>query len=239
VRTLGIDLASRPDKTGVCVLRWGEDEAVPERLEVGAADDALAALAGDVDAVGIDAPFGWPVDFADLVAGRMAAGPWSTALRDRLRFRRTDAHVRARTGRWPLSVSSDLIAVPAMRCVLLLERLGVTDRSGDGRVFETYPAAALSRWGLTARGYKGRDGAAKREALVEALTRAAPWLRLSSAERARCVAEDDALDALVASLLARAAACGLTEPPPPEHRAAARTEGWIHLPTGLLADLAP
>jgi hypothetical protein len=78
--------------------------------------------------VGIDAPFGWPAAFVAMMArhhgalGDAAGGSvvgvpeWSPAQRDQLRFRRTDVVVRGALGRWPLSVSSDLIAIVAMRC---------------------------------------------------------------------------------------------------------------------------
>ena len=43
----------------------------------------------------------------------------------------------------------------------------------------------------------------------------------------------DALDALIASLTARAAAQGSTMPPQRGQLVAARREGWIHLPREL------
>ena len=53
-----------------------------------------------------------------------------------------------------------------------------------------------------------------------------------------CRRSDHALDAVIAALNARAAALGLTATPGAEQLDAARTEGWIALPTGNLADLA-
>jgi hypothetical protein len=44
-------------------------------------------------------------------------------------------------------------------------------------------------------------------------------------------------DALIASLTARAVALGRTLRPDDGHATAARTEGWIHLPTGGLSGL--
>jgi len=238
MRTLGVDLASQPAKTGVAVLSWAEEGgARVEQLTLGADDATLEALCAEVDAVGIDAPFGWPEAFTEMLGGATPA-PWSDDARDRLRFRRTDHAVRAALGRWPLSVSSDLIGVPAMRCHGLLHRLGVEDRSGDGRVFETYPALGLSRWGLPSKGYKGKRGVEVRRALVSRLRAEAPWLHLTRGQVAQLVAEDDALDAMVAGLLARAAVLGHVEPVPPADREAARAEGWIVIPTpGSLAKL--
>nr|WP_276611049.1 DUF429 domain-containing protein [Kineococcus siccus] len=53
-----------------------------------------------------------------------------------------------------------------------------------------------------------------------------------------CAASDDAFDAVVAALTARAAAVGAATRPAQGQRAAAAREGWIALPTGPLADLA-
>ena len=59
------------------------------------------------------------------------------------------------------------------------------------------------------------------------------------AETELCLASDDAFDALVAALVARAVAAGLVEPIPGEERAAARKEGWIAVPReGSLERLA-
>jgi hypothetical protein len=68
------------------------------------------------------------------------------------------------------------------------------------------------------------------------LAEAAPWLDLGQQHNALS-ASDDLLDAVVASLTARAVAIGTTILPDEEHSAAARQEGWIHLPNGALGDL--
>lgn len=105
------------------------------------------------DWTGIDAPFGWPAEFLEAITQWATQGAWAKRDRDRLRFRETDRFVQ-RTARLPLSVSSDRIAVPAMRCASLLTALGERragaggsiDRSGDDRVVEVYPGAALVQW---------------------------------------------------------------------------------------------
>ncbi|MEZ4452695.1 MAG: DUF429 domain-containing protein [Nannocystaceae bacterium] len=241
MRTLGIDLASQPAKTGVASVDWSEGRAAVVEVDRRADDARLDALAREADAIGVDAPFGWPRAFCEFVAAHRRGsidGPWSDARRDQLRFRRCDRWIHARTGRWPLSVSSDLIAIPAMRCAALLGRLGVVDRSGDGRVFEVYPAAALAAWSLPRASYKDDRRPARAE-LLAALTARAPWLALPEALRGRCEASDDCLDALLSALIARAAAVGLTARPDPEDRELAREEGWIALPTpGSLERLA-
>lgn len=224
--TLGVDLASAAEKTAAAAIEWTSGRAILRRLLLGCDDALLLAIPADV--IGIDAPFGWPVAFQALLAELHTAPAWTTEWRDRLRFRETDRVVRAATGRWPLSVSTDLIGVPALRCRGLLERLGVQDRSGDGRVFEVYPAAALKRWGLPASGYKKKATDARR-AVVDALKIRAPWLEWGAFE-ALAVASHDALDAVIAALATRAAALGRYAAPDAAMAQAARIEGWIVLP---------
>jgi predicted nuclease with RNAse H fold len=237
MRTLGVDLASDPERTGLCTLEWdsGRARVAGLRVGVGTDDDALVEEHGHAAATGIDCPFAWPAGFLAFLCGttRLAAAPspkWSKAYRDSLRFRTTDVKVHELTKHWPLSVSSDLIAVAAMRCQGLLVRMGVRDRSGDGRVFEVYPAAALKRWGLPCRKYKGQNGQAVREDLVTQMVARAPWLGLDAEQLDLLKASDDALDALVASLNDRAAWLGLTLRPGDDERREAAREGWIAIP---------
>jgi len=69
-----------------------------------------------------------------------------------------------------------------------------------------------------------------REALLAALQAQAPWLAWDEGSRDACVRSDDALDAVLAALIARAGALGLTARPEGEDLELARREGWIHLP---------
>jgi hypothetical protein len=227
--TLGIDLASQAKSTAACLLEWTSTGAEVVEAAMGCGDDELDALIRRADAVGIDAPLGWPIAFRRAVAD-WTDDRWETDLRDRLRFRLTDHRVRTVFGRWPLSVSTDLIALPAMRAMALLRRHGAQDRSGgDGRFFEVYPAATLHIWGLPSRGYKGSSPSAlqTREGLLQGLLRQLPGLT----NALPCADDDNLFDALVASMTARAAAMGLTQAPQVDERPTAVEEGWIHLPT--------
>ena len=92
-------------------------------------------------------------------------------------------------------------------------------------------------WGIERGAYKTSKVSERREAemgaraeLVAALEAKAPWLGWAPEARAACVMSDDALDALLAALIARAAALQLTFSPPAEEVELARREGWIHLP---------
>lgn len=234
--TVGVDLAAEPAKTALAILRWEDGGASVEALRVGVTDSDIVAAASTADKIGIDAPFGWPDAFVRFVAGHHAFAPLDVDLESReqrrpLTKRLTDLVVQHEFGVVPLSVSADRIAHVAFRCAGILSALGVTDRD-DGSAVEAYPAAALRTWGLTHRGYKG-SAATGFDDLVTSLTVAAPWLDLGPFEPL-CRSSDDAFDAVVTAVIARAAALGQTALPTPDQRATASREGWIHVPTDTL-----
>lgn len=239
VLTVGVDLAAEDTTTCLAAIRWDGGTARVEQLLTRVGNPQIVIAARSAAKVGIDCPFGWPVPFIEFVLehdrGRVSprAGrpiDW----RRRLANRMTDLVVRETIPLVPLSVSADRIGHAAMRCAALLAELAEDgadiDRSGrSGLVVEAYPAASLHRWGLTHRGYKRRANTANLAVLVDGLSAAAPWLDLG-AYVDLCRTNDDAFDAVVAALTARAAVCGLTAPPTDEHMAVARREGWIAIP---------
>jgi predicted nuclease with RNAse H fold len=250
MRTLGIDLAANPLKTGACLIDWGEGGARIEALEPICDDALLLELARRADKVAIDAPFGWPREFVNAVATHTRGGLWPGAhrtstedqarFRAALSFRETDRatvdYLARLTTRGnhprPLSVSTDRIGVTAMRCAQLLNRMAPgaqLDRTGAGNVVEVYPAAALSIWGLASSRYKGMAGRPALERLTDQILSALP-LEVPASQRSLLSSRDDCFDALVASLVGRLAALGLTIEPHEDQRELARTEGWIHLP---------
>lgn len=158
MRTLGIDLSSMPKATAACLINWHDERAEVQPPILRCTDDKLDTLISQANAIGIDAPFGWPRAFVEAVACWQLS-TWSSDIRKRLQFRETDLHVQREIGIWPLSVTSNFIALPAMRAMALLQRHGVTDRSGDGRFFEVYPAGSLHCWKMRSRGYKRIDEA--------------------------------------------------------------------------------
>src|SRR5688500_1804398 len=187
MRTLGIDLASQAKKTAYCAIEWVSERALVELPQTGRAEADVLDEMERADWIGIDAPFGWPDAMVTAIADYAETGHWpETATPARLRYRETDwfvhkiiAEERDRSV-WPLSVSSDRIAVCAWRCANLLrlysdrtgwtlDRVGVSGPSGmDGPpdtprpsglvaqtgVVEVYPAGALAMWGLRHKGYK-------------------------------------------------------------------------------------
>jgi hypothetical protein len=244
VLTIGVDLAAEPVRTALAALEWTGRTAVVRSLVLGAEDGAIVDVSRDAAVIGIDCAFGWPLEFAAFVSAhtRREVSPRSLAGRDwrrRLAYRETDRIAREVTGRWPLSVSTDRLGMTAMRCAELLDAFAESgedvDRSGGGRLVEAYPAAALRLWGVDTTGYKTRPEAVA--LAVDSLQRAAPWLELPPAALSLMQRSDDAFDAVIAALNARAHALGATLPIPDGLREAAEAEGWIAVPTGALADL--
>ncbi|GAA4284166.1 DUF429 domain-containing protein [Brevibacterium daeguense] len=234
---MGIDLAADPTRTGLAVVS-GNGRCIVEDVHVGADDDDVVEAISTADKAGVDVPMGWPDRFVQLIqahARGAVAAPASTGpeWRRGLAMRVTDRMVHRATGLTPLSVSTDRIAHPAMRWAGIEARLrdiGVdVARDGSGAVCEVYPAAALRRWSLPHRGYKGAKNAGERSALVVALSEKLARLEWNG-HRDLCVADDNALDAVLAALVAREVSHGRGEPPPEELRGTARREGWIWLP---------
>jgi predicted nuclease with RNAse H fold len=249
VRTLGVDLAAATKKTAVAVMEWVGGAVRLEYLSLDVGDQEIVELFGSSSMTGIDCPVGWPDAFLPFIAGHLNFDAHPVLDHDGIEGRRlltyrdTDRFVTARTGLIPLSVSADRLAHPAMRCAVIQAKIardvGPQARDGSGRLAEVYPAASLKLWGIHARGYKGRGApeAAKLSLILEDLARAAPWLDLAG-YRDDLAASDDMFDAVIASLTARAVSLGQTLRPGAGQAAAALSEGWIHLPSGPLSELA-
>ena len=194
------------------------------------------------DRVGVDIPLGWPTAFVDAVGEHHQRRPWAAPVDGdgmrALRLRETDRWITAAARRpsepnarcYPMSVSTNLIAIPAMRIAALL---GPFDRSGAERVMEVYPAAALFVWDLPYRGYKGhgaKQGAVRQELVRHLREQTSPWLTAEDADWHAIDESDHVLDALIASLVARAKHCGLCVESEGAKSDTARCEGWIALP---------
>jgi hypothetical protein len=112
-----------------------------------------------VHGIGIDAPFAWPLAFreaidahardGEAIDAHARDGSFPAGYRDRrLPLRASDLFV-AGVARRPLSVSTNLVGVTAMRCARLLHESGARRGErialgGDDRIAEISPAAALA-----------------------------------------------------------------------------------------------
>ncbi|MFW0783413.1 DUF429 domain-containing protein [Gordonia sp. CPCC 206044] len=241
MRTVGVDLAASPKNTAIAVVDWSDSGARVAELVMPADDARIRAIAAGAHRIGVDAPLGWPDDFVDFVAahhrGELPGGRGLDDIenRRRLAYRHTDRVVIENGWGRPLSVAADQIAHVAFRAVGLIADLGVTDRV-NGWVVEAYPAAALQQWGFTSRGYKGQANHITRREMIEDLSVSAPWLDLA-AHRQRMVHDDNAFDAVVTALIARAAALGHTCLPGAVDAPVAAREGWIHVPQCTVGQL--
>jgi predicted nuclease with RNAse H fold len=247
VITVGVDLGAEPKRTAVAMLEWDPDGVRLLELKTTADDDEILELALQADKTGIDCPLGWSDDFVAFVnehhAGSILSTPVDAAARVPLRYRATDLYlIEEKLGR-PLSVSSDLIAVPAMRAAGLLAamvRAGIeVDRAGvTGGVAETYPALAVRHWKLDGGKYKGAGNEENLSAMADKLRRGFRG-RLDFGEHRSAVRRsDDAFDAVVCSLVARATTVYRgTAQIPRGLIARARREGWIAVPTCRLDEL--
>lgn len=240
MRTAGIDLSTQPDRTAVCTVDWGTRSALVTLLS-DRSDHGLVQVCRGVDKVGIDCPLGWPEPFVAALAAHRDGHPWPGSGQDPDRFRanlalrETDRQVRRLTGRSPLSVAADRIGLTAMRCALLLDSLGDVDRTGvTGVVAEVYPAASLQSWGMRSTGYKGPANRFRLADMLDQLMRMLPVLECSPGTRDQLVHSDDAFDALVCAITAKAVAGGRSSRPETGEQARlAAIEGWIHVPDAL------
>lgn len=240
--TAGVDLSTQPKKTGMAILSWSDGKAVAESVTVGARDDDIVDVCLSAHRVGIDAPFGWPESFVSFVSEhrRDTQVPFVYAeVSPTLAFRECDRFIVAAFGVRPLSVSTDRIGLTAMRASVIQGRLREAGhpvaRDGRGSVVEVYPAVALKQWALAVGPYKGAHQS-QLAALVERLLTAAPWLELGE-HADLCRSSDDAFDAVVSALVARAHALGQWHQPSEPARERAAIEGWIVVPDGSLAEL--
>jgi hypothetical protein len=256
--TFGIDLAAQPLRTGACLIEWGQDGAgVLQELGTGLVDAKLLEVMRlpEVTRVGIDAPFGWPMEFLQAVSDFHDHGSWpdapdQDAHQRSMRLRVTDWVVHEKVGVTPLSVASDKIASVAMRCARLQsaywEATGARpDRSGAGRLCEVYPAASLRLWSLGQHAdahdpgtYTGlTPGAIRRRKRIMKGIAASTSGRIDIPRELvdACEAQDHLLDALICALTARAADIGHVQPV--AHLEPARSEGWIMLPDPGLSQL--
>ena len=214
--TAGVDFASQASNTATCSITWTSAGAVITELTSSCDDNFILELVSRVTKVGIDVPLGWPSPFVEALRMHAHDGSWPanyehvTNLKD-YRLRSTDNWVHETLKLpLPLSVATDRIAIPTMRAAALFAR--ITPRpplDGSGRVIEDVANATSG------------------------------WLLFTAEQRATCVENDNVLDALIATLVSRAALTGLTESIPLALRDAATREGWIAIPRdGSLSMLA-
>jgi hypothetical protein len=236
MKTLGIDLASQHTGTATCRILWEGKVARIEEVEEGVGDERLKELLADPGYgwIGIDVPLGWPDRFVQALQFHRNGQAWPQVAARELTHRATDRWLIHNLRIYPLGVSTDRIAYPAMRAAALTTGMA---RDGSARLVDVYPAAALNIWGLQSQQYKRLAGRSALSDIIGTLRERAPWLVAEARSWRAFQASDHAFDALVAALIARAHARGLCHPIPDEDRDAASREGWISVPKCGLEEL--
>ncbi len=174
--TLGIDLSVADENTAACAICWDGGRGAITKLNSTWSNDGLRELIAEADWTGIDAPFSWPVRFREALAQHGVYGGWPADYRSLdYQLRSTDLFVKEIACR-PLSVSTNLLGVTAMRCASLLQEIGQQrgerlSLTGEDQIVEIYPAASLTAWGGAAasfnpKGYK-KNGQAAKEARAQ------------------------------------------------------------------------
>ena len=110
--TVGIDLSAEPKGTAVASVSWHDGAAVVETLLVGCSDEIVLHWMHHADgAVGIDCPFGWPINFVQLInhhSSRSLRVParLDVGWRREYVLRATDRWIHDNLGLVPLSVAA-------------------------------------------------------------------------------------------------------------------------------------
>jgi hypothetical protein len=241
--TAGVDLAAEPRGTALAILEWLPEKVVLRELRVNVADDVIVDAALKVEKIGVDCALGCPQEFVNFVnsqANLNAHNDFDGGMewRRRLAYRETDRQVRATTGRWPLSVSTDRLGLTAMRAAGLISKLAKqgleVERTGKGLIAEVYPGASLRLWGFDTAGY--RASSEGREKLLAAIKSSLPEFEAGKYAQLM-ISSCDAFDAVVAAFAARAVTMRKTLGPASDQLELARLEGWIHLPQDTLSSL--
>lgn len=185
LRVAGLDWAAQPPDRALVGVRFdrGTRAVVVESVRTRVSDDAVveAVRNGQYASIGVDTPFGWPVDFVDFTHRWSCSEPragLSVPSYDAFAFRRTDLVVRSI--KRPLSVSSDRIALATRTWVRLVADHGLqalvdvhaVRPATRPSLIEVYPGATLAALGtseaLVTDGYKKDAGV--RSSLLDRLT---------------------------------------------------------------------
>ncbi|MCT1617665.1 DUF429 domain-containing protein [Janibacter hoylei] len=233
----GLDLSTNPRKCAAVAIRWdlGRPRVVNVKTRL-TPEEIVDEIAATDDHFAVDVPFGWPDTFVQFIAThqhgqQQPPGDRDAWRKETLARRLTDERLRQHRA-LPLPASFDRLGKTAVMWSAIefdLAARGVRfDRAGSvGRVCETYPTAVLAAWHLD-----------KKKPPLDLIERAFPFLDLE--DHRSSLAGDDARDALICSLTARAHALGLTVAPNANELEQANREGWIHVmeedPRQLITD---
>lgn len=108
MRTIGIDLAVEPRKTGIAAIDWSPDGSGTATARTGADDNTILELLLDSEAhvIGFDVPLGWPTRFVEMIVAHHDYSPIKADSWDELygasRLRATDYWLHETCGANPM-----------------------------------------------------------------------------------------------------------------------------------------
>lgn len=229
ITLLGIDCATKPEKTGLAL-------AIPKDRGVRVLDCNIGSNSNppiqtavrwlkdyDHALIALDAPLGWPKDLGRELSSHQAGNHIRTHA-DQMFSRLTDIEIRNRLGKKPLEVGADRIARTALAALNLLDEIRKAtgraiplaweaEEKESWRAIEVYPAATR-----LAHGTDGKGGS------LDGLEEMIDCSLILGVEKQ----SHDAIDAIVCTLAAADFLLGRAVPP--EDMETARTEGWIWAP---------
>lgn len=195
LQVAGIDWGTKPEKQWTVKLSVDQHNGcVSVHTEAAKENAEAVCINRELQVVGVDVPFGWPIDFVELVQSWSIAGlngSLSVAAKDNVyRYRKTDHVVYNDLHKRPLSVTSDLIAASTRAWLRLCSststreslspqiRVDRTEFLADLPVLiEVYPGATLRAfelhsnedisWRTLIAGYKGKDSKIREELLAK------------------------------------------------------------------------
>jgi predicted nuclease with RNAse H fold len=242
MQIIGIDCASKPEKTGIAMGEYQNNTISIHAVCMGNKKQSIADLLFPLIKVdeevllAIDAPLGWSAPMGRLLANHQAGEPIEEE-QDRFFRRITDTFIHQQTGKLPLEVGADRIARTAHSALKIIGELrekglsfqmlwqsNFLEKSKNRfGVIEVYPSATLKQYQFVSSGYKGNsiDEKNKRIEIIKHVAVYLPTIPQFSDLQDNA----DMLDAVICLLCAKDFIEG--EAMSPTDLALAKKEGWI------------
>jgi hypothetical protein len=256
IQIVGIDCASKPEKTGIAIGEWKPTEPITiKAVLMGEKNQSIADLIlSKIDnkqktLFAIDAPLGWSSPMLQLLKNHSAGDFFQDSrliaqeqkgfeeTQHRFFRRITDTFIHQEIGKLPLEVGADRIARAAyaalytlhiLRRHFAIQMLWGTDFKSDFGVIEVYPSATLKQYKMLSGGYKGnsQDEKDKRKLITEKLN--PHFLNLQKKTASELVQGNaDRLDAVICLLSANDFLEKDVYEPLASNLEVIKQEGWI------------
>lgn len=241
MRVVGVDCATRSERTGIAVADL--DEGILTIRECGVCEKGASpenhlypALADKASVLlALDSPLGWPSALGRNLVEHEAGRPVSDDS-DTLFRRLTDKAIQEKLGKTPLEVGADRIARTARAALSLiggLEKLLGRDIllawnpqiEGSIQAIEVYPAGTLRAYELLGYVEMARIAGDGKMKLLESLCRSGRLVFEGDSKKG--ISNEHALDSVLCSVAGADFLQGQSIFPPQGTEHLARKEGWI------------